>query len=246
MKILMAFLIALILLTGCISGNSNRQESKTEQGDTGKTGQQDQEKQPAKKAGEKPSGNGGAQTIPDSSATPEASIPTAEYFPDAQQIKTFKGTGNEFAGEVETIFTREENNLATVVDNGGTRRLKVYQLDKKGISLVYEEPEYYSEDAPEIESFKQAFKPQLILPNPVRLNQKFNGWIVKKINETVTVPYGKVDKVIILEQKEKDGSFVQTYWAPRLGVIKKAFYMKGASENEPAVTTELERVELAH
>jgi len=242
MKKLVALFTVLILLTSCSSDNGKKQESKT--GDADKAGQQDQEKQPAKETGQKSEGKGDSQPG-NSTATPQASIPTAEYFPDAQQIKTFKGTGNEFAGEVETIFTREGNNLATVVDNGGTRMLKVYQLDKKGISLVYEEPEYYSEDAPEIDSFKQAFKPQLILPNPVRLNQKFNGWIVKKINETVTVPYGKVDKVIVLEQKEEDGSFVHTYWAPRLGVIKKAFYMKGASENEPAVTTELERVEQA-
>ncbi|CEG27765.1 hypothetical protein [Bacillus sp. B-jedd] len=240
MKKLVALFTVLILLTSCSSDNGKKQESKP--GDADKAGQQDQEKQPAKETGQKSVGKGDSQ--PDnSSAPPQASIPTDEYFPDAQQTKTFKGTGNEFAGEVETVFTREGNYLATVVDNGGTRILRVYQLDKKGISLVYEEPEYYSEDAPEIESFKQAFKPQLILPNPVKLNQKFDGWIVKKINETVTVPYGKVDKVIVLEQKEEDGSFAETYWAPRLGIIKKAFYMKGASENEPAVTTELERVE---
>ncbi|WP_142922578.1 hypothetical protein [Neobacillus notoginsengisoli] len=193
-------------------------------------------------------GDGGKQESKNgsnSASGAETSIQTTTYFPKAQQIKTYKGSGNEFASEVETAFTREGNYLATVSDNGGTRILRIFQLDNKGISIVYEEPEYYDEDAPDIGSLKQAFRPKVILPNPVTLNQRFDDWIVKMVDAAVAVPYGKINKVIVLEKTGEDGSTIQNYWAPGLGIVKKSFYLKDDSGNETVVTTELEKVEAA-
>ncbi|WP_316569697.1 hypothetical protein [Neobacillus sp. YIM B06451] len=242
-----AVIAALFLLGGCAIGDNTKKDKDTNQSVDG------DKEQDRPGSGETPikdgaeSGDGGKS----GSGTGKEgnddgtgnSIQTAAYLPTPDQIKTFRGTGNEFASEVERVFSKEGVFIASVTENGGTSVLRIYQVNKEGISIVYEEPEYYSENPPDIAMFKPAFKSRLILPGQLRLNQQFDGWTVKELNATVTVPYGKVSKAIVLEKIGEDGSIVQNSWAPGLGIVKKSFYIKDASGNETSVTTELESIE---
>ncbi|WP_043932856.1 hypothetical protein [Bacillus sp. EB01] len=259
-------ILTIFLLAGCSFWNSSKPNNEsggvqkpTEQTDGGTETSGDKEEIDGEKdkpvsnnSGNGPGGKPGTGTDGSSGGKPtgegangenDRPIETGSYFPEGNKIKTFKGTGNEFASEVEHVFTKEGKYIATITDNGGTRMLRIYNLGKKGISIVYEEPEYYSEDAPSIENYKAAFKEQLVLPNPIKLKQSFDGWVVKEIDATISVPYGKISKVIVLEKIGTDGSIVENYWAPRLGIVKKTLYLKDSTGNEMSVTTELEKIE---
>lgn len=242
-----AVIATLFLLAGCGIFEKQNQANDSNQVNNGGKGRDHPGtgKVPDKSGNE--AGNGGNSGSGEGNIGTENGtgnpIQTAAYLPSSNQIKMFRGIGNEFAAEVERVFTREGEFIATVTENGGTSVLRIYQLGKEGISIVYEEPEYYSENPPDITMFKPAFKSRLILPSPLRLNQQFDGWTVKDLNATVSVPYGTVSKAIILEKTGEDGSIVQNIWAPSLGVVKKSYFLKDASGNETNVTTELESIE---
>ncbi|WP_053367051.1 hypothetical protein [Bacillus sp. FJAT-27245] len=235
----LAVIGVLFLLGGCAIGDTPKQAKDTNQSDDGGKGQT---RPGAGKTPDKNGGKAGNGKNRNENGTGN-SIQTAAYLPTPNQIKMFRGTGNEFAAEVERVFSKEGEFISTVTENGGTSILRIYRLGKEGISIVYEEPEYYSEDPPDIAKFKPDFKSKLLLPGSVRLNQQFDGWIVKELNATVTIPFGKVSKAIILEKIGEDGSIVQNSWAPGLGIVKKSFYLKDASGNETSVTTELDSIE---
>ncbi|RDU34962.1 hypothetical protein DRW41_20295 [Neobacillus piezotolerans] len=243
----MAIIAALLLLAGCgFFENPNQAENTNESnhGINGKDRPSEGKTTDQDGAGTGKEGGAGTGTGKDGTENGTGNpIQTAAYLPSPNQIKMFKGTGNEYAAEVERIFSREGEFFASVTENGGTSVLRIYGLGKEGVSIVYEEPEYYSENPPDIKKFKPAFKPRLVLPSQLRLNQQFEGWTVKDLNAIITVPYGTISKAIILEKIGEDGSIVQNCWAPGLGIVKKSYYIKDTSGSETSVTTELESVE---
>ncbi|WP_059171053.1 hypothetical protein [Bacillus sp. FJAT-27445] len=249
MRKLLVLITALFIVGGCSAGDHSKpaKDTNLEQSNKGGNGKDHTEKKEVPNKPGPTTGNGSSTDSADGgngtnigTGTP---IQTGAYMPAPNQLKKFKGTGNEYAAEVERVFSKENAYLAAVAENGGTSILRIYQLDKNGISIVYEEPEYYSEDAPDINAYKRTFKPRLILPNPLKPNQQFDGWTVKETDATVKVPYRTLSNAIILEKIGEDGSVVQNIWAPGLGIVKKSFYLKDSSGNETIVTTELEEVE---
>lgn len=167
----------------------------------------------------------------------------ADYFPKENIIKHFKGVGNEYASEVETIFQREEEFLPTYVNNGGTQLLVIYQLSNEGIYTVYKQEEYYEETPPSIDKVQGSFQKEEVLISPLEKGRMINDWEIVGINETLSLPYGTLDEIIILEKTYEDGSKSRNYWAKDLGLVKKEYYFKGEDDLELIVTTELEKVE---
>ncbi|WP_335378836.1 hypothetical protein [Bacillus sp. JJ1122] len=162
-----------------------------------------------------------------------------EYFPAENQIKYFKGTGNEFAEEKETVFKMQGNYLPTIISNGGTSMLKIYKLTDKGIFIVYQQPEYYEKDVPAVTSLEKDFKEIPILTNPISEGTVINGWKIVSSKKNLLLPIGSIKKTVVLEQENQDGSISRQYWAPKYGLVKKEFYMKDSSGSEMLVTSEL-------
>lgn len=230
-------LILLFFLAGCFGKNDNPNPKTVDNGT---------EEEPVTA----PEGNEVEDKTEDENNVPqqkpeesEESVRIQDYYPPELKVKYFKGEGNEFATEVETLFQREGEYLSSFVNNGGTQILKVYQLSEDGIYVVYEQPEYYEENPPNLETIKNNFQQQEILTAPIEEGHEMEGWKIVAVDETISLPIGNLDEILILEKVYEDGSISKNYWAKELGVVKKEYYYKDGEKIELAVTSELERVE---
>ena len=233
-KSLMAIIIGLCL-TGCNSQTPSVQPEKNPE----KT---DQQENTDYQTNESNSKSNESQT----DEVPNHEVELQRYFPKESTKKYFKGSGNEFASEAETVYTKEEDYLFTTVENGGTRILRIYKLTQNGIYIVFEEPEFYESELPELEALKHRFIEQAVLTNPLEKGRVVNGWEIKEIHSTLSVPFGELTDVVVLEKVHPDsGGMTRQYWAPEWGLVKKEFYYEEEIGEEMLVTTELEKVEAA-
>lgn len=165
-----------------------------------------------------------------------------DYFPQENKTFSFRGEGNEFASYKEDFFQLTDNYLTSIVENGGTRIFKVYQLTNDGIYLVYEQPEYYEEAPLEVEALKNQFKPVPLLKAPLEIGNKYNDISILKINEELTLPIGQLTNVIVTEQRDDDQhTILKKYWAPGYGLVKTEFI--STEPEEMIVTSELESIQ---
>jgi len=247
-----AFIVILIsvMLAGCSGFQSDSPHEQEKPADS----TQDQSDQPKPvhsdgkpittapgKTNGSPSKPTAPPTSPDNSKPDQSQedISLKAYFPAENQIKYFKGTGNEFAEEKETVFEMQGNYLPTIISNGGTSMLKIYKLAEKGIYLVYLQPEYYEKDVPAVTSLEKDFKEVPILTKPLAVGTFINGWKIVSSKKNLLLPIGSIKKAVVLEQENQDGSISRQYWAPKFGLVKKEFYMKDSSGSEMLITSEL-------
>ncbi|MHC0035470.1 hypothetical protein [Pseudoneobacillus sp. C159] len=172
-----------------------------------------------------------------------SSVSLLDYFPTSQLEKSFLGKGNEFAQYTETFYENTDNYYPSIVNNGGTRILRVYKVTEDEITIVYEQPEYYEETIPSISSLEPNFISKPLLATPIKFSKKVGDWKVISLSETVTVPYGEYANVILLEMLNEDGSINRQYWAPKLGKIKDEFIQNGEDGTTYEVTSELQSVQ---
>ncbi|MBP2240294.1 hypothetical protein J2Z40_000847 [Cytobacillus eiseniae] len=171
------------------------------------------------------------------------SIAIDDFFPLENKIYSFNGEGNEYAAYKETFFTRIDHYLPSIVENGGTRILKVYELTTEGIYLVYEQPEYYEETLPSIDSIKGKFNRQTLLMSPLTIGTVYDDWEIVNIDEEIQLPIGKIKKIIVVEQKDEENqTIITSFWAPGYGKIKEEFVSTEGSE-EFKVVSELKNME---
>ncbi|MFO1444916.1 hypothetical protein KDN24_17260 [Bacillus sp. Bva_UNVM-123] len=173
---------------------------------------------------------------------PAESIRINDYFPIANRINSYKGEGNEFATYEEAFFEYKDSYLSSIVENGGTRTFKVYQVTNEGIYLVYEQHEYYEEAPLPIDAIKSQFKPVALLTAPLKVGNKFNNWEITDVHAELNLPIGKLKNVIITEKRdEKSQTWTKNYWAPEYGLVKTEF--TSTAEKDPfIVTSELEKI----
>lgn len=248
MKAILLLLMSLTLAgcSGLQSYNKHEQEKPTDsahdQSDQPKQGDSDETpvKDDQGKATDTPTKPTTPPTSPDSKpGQSDQEISLKKYFPAENQIKYFKGTGNEFAEEQETVFEMQGNYLPTIVSNGGTSMLKIYKLTEKGIFIVYQQPEYYEKDVPAVTSLEKDFKEIPILTNPISEGAVINGWKIVSSKKNLLLPIGSIKNAVVLEQENQDSSISRQYWAPKYGLVKKEFYMKDSSGSEMLITSEL-------
>lgn len=173
----------------------------------------------------------------------EKTVTIEDYYPLENKTYTFKGEGNEFAAYKESFFTKVDNYLPAIIENGGTRIFKVYELAEDGIFVVFEQGEYYEETPPPIDSVKSQFDRTPLLTNPLSVGATFDGWEIIKIDERMVLPIGEVNNVIVVEQKDEENHTVITnYLAPGYGKIKQEF-VSTEGDGEFKVVSEVEKVE---
>lgn len=166
-----------------------------------------------------------------------------DYYPLANKIYSFRGEGNEFAAYKETFFSQNGSYLPSIVENGGTRLFKVYELTSDGIYVVYEQAEYYKEAPASIDSVKSQFIRKPLLTIPLEIGRSFDGWEIKEVDKKITLPSGEMTNVIVTEQRDKENHTVITnYWAPGYGKILQVFLSTDGKE-ENQVVSELEKIE---
>lgn len=166
-----------------------------------------------------------------------------DYFFQENKTYSYRGEGNEYSAYTEVFYKRTDSYLPSIVDNGGTRILRIYQLTNKGIYLVYEQPEFYDEQIPSFEEMKKQFNPVPLLEKPIKVNSSFNSWKIINIKENVVLPIGMVKNVIIVEQQDhKNNSIVRKYWAPNTGMVKQEFITTDQNNEEFNVISELETI----
>lgn len=163
-----------------------------------------------------------------------------DYFPQENKTYIYRGEGNEFATFKEVFYKKTDSYLTSIVENGGTRLLRIYQLKNNGIYTVYEQPEFYEENVPSFEELKQEFKPTPLLIKPIKSNKTFNNWKIIDTTASLDHPLGQLKNVIILEQvNQEDNTIVRNYWAPGIGKVKQEFISKEHDGEEYRVTSEL-------
>ncbi|MFE8702372.1 hypothetical protein ACFYKX_17380 [Cytobacillus sp. FJAT-54145] len=252
-KVFQIFVIVFMVLTGCTISEettdpkTNPDTEQPEKGNQNEDSSSDNNNQPDNQGNEDQQSNDiEDEGIDDQQSDHNEDQHTEniqQYFPKEKQKKFFKGIGNEFAEESEWFYEQEGNYLPSVLENGGTRILKVYKLTSEGLYLVYEEPEFYRDEIPSMETLQSAFKEKPLLLSSLKEGSFIGSWKVIKTNEELTVPLGEMDHVMVLEHSNGDGSISRQYWAPTFGLVKKEFYMEHEDGNETMVTSELERVE---
>ncbi|MBU8878715.1 hypothetical protein BGM26_06890 [Bacillus sp. FJAT-29790] len=165
-----------------------------------------------------------------------------DYFPLENKNYFFKGEGNEFAVYNEMFYQKEGDYLPSIVENGGTRIFKVYQLTDDEIFVVYEEPEFYDEMIPALDSVKSKFVPISQLKQPFEVGNSFGDWKIVDVHAKLSLPIGELEDVIITEKKNEDNSLVRNYWVPGYGKVKEEFLMTDKNGQEFTITSLLEKI----
>jgi hypothetical protein len=172
----------------------------------------------------------------------EQTVSLLDFFPNKPLEKQFKGIGNEFAQYTEIFHKKEGDYYPAIVDNGGTRMLRIYKVTNKEIALVYEQAEFYEENIPSISSLEASFQNKPLLTLPLEVGKTIGEWKLVSISETVTVPFGQFSDVIVLEKRNEDGSFNRQYWVDEYGKVKDEFIYKEENGNLFEVISELDTI----
>jgi hypothetical protein len=172
----------------------------------------------------------------------EQTVSLLDYFPNELIEKQFQGIGNEFAQYTETIYEKDGDYYPAIVDNGGTRILRIYRVTDKEISLVHEQPEFYEDTIPSIASLESAFQDKPLLTLPLEIGRMMGDWKLVSLSETVTVPFGTFSDVIVLEKTNEDGSINRQYWVEEYGKVKDEYSQKDENGNVFEVKSELDTI----
>jgi hypothetical protein len=172
----------------------------------------------------------------------EQIVTLLDYFPNKPIEKQFKGIGNEFAQYTETFYEKDGDYYPAIVDNGGTRVLRIYRVTDKEITLVYEQPEFYEESIPSIASLKSAFQNKPLLTLPLEIGRTIGDWKIVSLSDTVIVPFGTFSDVIVLEKTNEDGSINRQYWVKEYGKVKDEYSQKDENGNLFEVKSELDTI----
>jgi hypothetical protein len=172
----------------------------------------------------------------------EQIVTLLDYFPNKPIEKQFKGIGNEFAQYTETFYEKDGDYYPVIVDNGGTRVLRIYRVTDKEITLVHEQPEFYEETIPSIAALKSAFQNKPLLTLPLEIGRTMGDWKLVSLSETVTVPFGTFSDVIVLEKTNEDGSINRQYWVKEYGKVKDEYSQKDENGNLFEVKSELDTI----
>jgi hypothetical protein len=182
----------------------------------------------------------GVKEIQPSEINEQTPISLLDYFPSPPLEKSFLGNGNEFAQYTETFYENSGEFYPSIVNNGGTRMLRVYKVTEDEISIVYEQAEYYEETIPEISTIEPDFSSKPLVQSPVEIDKTAGDWKIISLTEQVTVPYGEYTDVIVIEKQNEDKSVNRQYWAPKVGKIKDEFYLEDENGTAYEVTSELQ------
>ncbi|MEH7391881.1 hypothetical protein [Bacillus sp. JJ1474] len=170
-------------------------------------------------------------------------IKIEEYFPQENKTYVYRGEGNEYAAFTEFFYQRTDSYLPSIVENGGTRILKIYKLTDKGIYQVYDRPEFYDEEIPPLAELEKQFNLVPLLIKPLQVEKSFNGFTISHTNAELLLPIGKVKNVVIIEQYDKENeTIVRKYWAPGMGMVKQEFVSSEKNTEKFSVTSELEKI----
>lgn len=172
----------------------------------------------------------------------EQTVTLLDFFPNQPIEKQFQGIGNEYAQYTETFYKKEGNYIPAIVDNGGTRMLRIYRVTDKEISIVYEQPEFYQETIPPISSLETAFHVKPLLTLPLKIGKMVGEWKIVSLSENVSVPFGDFSDVIVLEKTNQDGSINRQYWVEEYGKVKDEFSQKDENGNLFEVKSELDTI----
>lgn len=183
------------------------------------------------------------QTQPPKPNIPIDEIKLEDYFPQSNKTYSYRGEGNEYASFKETFYNKTDSYLPSIVENGGTRILRIYQLTDKGIYLVYEQPEFYDETIPLFEELKKQFKSVPLIEKPLKAGNSFNHWKIKNTDIELNLAIGKLTNVIVVEQQDEENKTVsRSYWAPGIGKVKQEFLTTGQNTEGNTITSELEEI----
>lgn len=172
----------------------------------------------------------------------EQTVSLLDFFPKAPMEKHFLGIGNEFAQYKETFYQQEGDYLPSVIDNGGTRTLRIYKVTNQEISIVYEQPEFYDETPPFLSTLEHAFKNEPLLALPLKKGKKIGDWKIVKLNAEVNVPYGQFSNVILIEKINPDGSVNRQYWVENYGKIKDEYFQHDENGDNITISSELQAI----
>lgn len=153
----------------------------------------------------------------------------AVYFPYGPNLTwVYEGEGMEFADFTRRVMYQQNNRVQVAEDNGGARVVRGYAIDAASIQQIFSLPETDSEanfldDAPKQ---KAVLLKAPLTPGAVWQDEQHRRKVIS-INETLTVPAGTFDNVLIIQSTaldpEQNNWKIVEYYAPGTGLIMRDF-----------------------
>ncbi|HWK23465.1 MAG TPA: hypothetical protein VNS08_10590 [Ureibacillus sp.] len=226
----LVILTTLFLLIAC----QNEEDTKTDENQVNPSSPSNEEK-----------------TISEENSTPPSEneevseeVDFKHYFKPSNTTATFKGDGNEFAGYTETTKWIADNYVATVIDTGGARIMKVYRVLEDKIVLVMDEliEEMQGEEVyPDITTLEKLPVLETYLARPIEVGTKFDRWTIVETNGTLATPYQTFENVFVLEETGEE--FInRKYFAEDYGVIKSESITSVELSEEIVISSTLEDI----
>ncbi len=149
----------------------------------------------------------------------------SEYFPlEVGNRWSYEGYGNEFASYTQQVVYKKDNKYQTMSDNGGTTIVNVIKVESDKIINIFRLGEAY-EDKNFLDEPSNLHIELLRLPIAVG-----NSWVseentyeIVKTDETLIVPYGKLDNCVVVKTSFRDGTIGYSYYKKGIGLVQSDF-----------------------
>ncbi len=186
----------------------------------------------------------------------ELMVENDELFPESPSILTyfpvypdmsykFAGEGMEYAAFNRRVIHKNEDTFVQIHDETtGTTMARIFRLDSEQISLVYQEPEFYTdenllEDIDELELTEI----ETILKAPLQEGATWETGgrrreiiAVDEVLETEAGKFRDVIKIKAVRIDDEDGFTTYEYYARNIGLILQ----ESITEDDYKITSELE------
>lgn len=153
---------------------------------------------------------------------------------------TFEGTGNEFASyQVKTNWL-SSNLVREVTDNGGSVMTRYYRVGEHGITVI---KEVENENTPlTAEQLKGLPAISTFIGTPLEVGQKFNDWIIEKMNMPYETPYKAFEHVIVTMKKE-DNQTTRNFFVVGIGLVATEFEILNEDGTTDLISSKLSAIE---
>jgi hypothetical protein len=230
MKKIIAFFVIVILIGGLAGCGGNSGKNNVGTNNTGNDNSQNKNNTNHNQNSGEKKGN----------AEPKTNVGTIEdYYPLKKNTHyVYEGTGNEFASyDVYNDYISGEK-VQQRMNNGGTTKVNVFELNNGKLSKVYTRGEaYYRENFLN----QKSDQPEVLLMEPLikGTTWKLDDGRTRTITDTaveVTTPTGKYEALEVTTASSKDKTI--DYYAKNVGLVKSVF-----ESGETQITSMLSKIE---
>ncbi|MEG0386002.1 MAG: hypothetical protein RR642_14730 [Solibacillus sp.] len=155
-------------------------------------------------------------------------------------ILSFEGSGNEYASyQVKTNWL-SKHLVRQVLDNGGSIVSRYYRIGEHGITLI---KEVENEQTPlTAEQLKGLPSRSTLIGSPLEVGQKFDNWIIEKMNMPYETPYKAFEHVMVTMKKEGNQT-MRNFFVAGVGLVATEFEILNADGTTDIISSKLKSID---